>query len=317
MTDTRNQVIDASQCAVAREPTNDTLQTELGMAYFHAGRFDEALVAFHEAIRLNANAAAAYNGLGRVSYHRGPAEAAIAAFERAIEIDPHYRAGYWGLGILFYAQIGDFAAAIVTFKRALAHNPAEVSFHNGLGSTYTRMGRYEDAIAAFERASALNPADTQSQTGLQIVYFHLKRYGEAIAAGQRAIALQPAHSPHRVLGFIYFIQERFEESVAHLEQAIALDPNDYEARGALARVYRHVGRLSEGEQQSVLGRDLAAQDDEYGQACFASVCGNREEALGLLEVALAKKQLLPQWARHDPEFAFIKDEPRFGALVGV
>jgi hypothetical protein len=50
---------------------------------------------------------------------------------------------------------------------------------------------------------------------------------------------------------------------------------------------------------------------------FASVCGESEEALNLLEIALAKKRLLPQWARHDPEFASIKDDPRFGALVGI
>jgi tetratricopeptide (TPR) repeat protein len=309
MSDTSSQANSAPERAVACDPANDALYTEMGMAYFHTGRLDEALAAFHEAIRLNPIAAAAHNGLGRVFYHRGPVEAAIAAYKRAIELDYHYRDAYWGLGILYYAQIGDFDAAIATFERALAHNPAEVSFHNGLGNTYTRMGRYEDAIAAFQRANPANPEG-------QIVYFHLKRYEEAIAACQREIAIQPAHSPHHILGFIYFLQERFEESIAHLEQAIVLEPSDYEARGALARVYRHVGRLSDAEVQYVLGRDLAAQDDEYGRACFASVCGNCEEALDLLEVALAKKQLLPQWARHDPEFAFINDDPRFRILVG-
>lgn len=310
MNDMRSQAISAAGCAVAGDPANDALHTELGMAYFHAGRFDEALASFHEAIRLDPNAAAAYNGLGRVYYHSGPAEAAIAAYERAIDIDPDYRDAYWGLGILYYAQIGNFDAAISTFEQALAHNPAEVSFHNGLGNTYTRMGRYEDAIAAFQGADPANPE-------VQIIYFHLKRYDDAIAACQREIAIQPAHSPHRILGFIYFLQERYEESIAQLEQSIALEPNDYEARGALARVYDQVGRLPDAEEQYALGRDLAAQDDEYGRACFASVCGNREEALALLEVALAKKQLLPQWARHDPEFAFIKDDPRFGSLVGA
>jgi hypothetical protein len=50
---------------------------------------------------------------------------------------------------------------------------------------------------------------------------------------------------------------------------------------------------------------------------FSQIASDLREALGLLEVALAKKQLLPQWARHDPEFAFIKDDPRYGALVGA
>jgi hypothetical protein len=35
----------------------------------------------------------------------------------------------------------------------------------------------------------------------------------------------------------------------------------------------------------------------------------------LLQVALDKGQLQPGWARIDPEFSYIKDDPRFQALL--
>ena len=60
---------------------------------------------------------------------------------------------------------------------------------------------------------------------------------------------------------------------------------------------------------------MAGRDDEYGQACFEAVSGNLEQALTLLEVALTKGQVQPGWARIDPEFAFMNDDPRFKALI--
>jgi hypothetical protein len=46
------------------------------------------------------------------------------------------------------------------------------------------------------------------------------------------------------------------------------------------------------------------------------VIGNAEAALILLEAGLGKQQAQPGWARIDPEFVFISDDPRFKALVG-
>ena len=61
---------------------------------------------------------------------------------------------------------------------------------------------------------------------------------------------------------------------------------------------------------------MASRDNEYGRACFEAVGGNFEGALTLLEVALSQGQVQPGWARIDPEFAFMTDDPRFKALIG-
>src|SRR5262245_54807761 len=79
----------AAQEALAADPTNADLHTELGMAYFYEQRYDEALAAFEHALALNPRHTGAHNGVGRVHYHIGPPEAAAAAYTRAVEIDPH------------------------------------------------------------------------------------------------------------------------------------------------------------------------------------------------------------------------------------
>jgi hypothetical protein len=44
--------------------------------------------------------------------------------------------------------------------------------------------------------------------------------------------------------------------------------------------------------------------------------GETDGALELLKTALDKKQQPTEWARRDPDFETIRDDPRFKQLVG-
>jgi superkiller protein 3 len=315
ITDEQSKAIVKAENAVKNDPANSERQVELGMAYFDAERFDDALAAFQHAIALNPGVASAYNGIGRVRYHTGPAQAAIDAYQRAIAIDRHYIDAYYGLGILYSAQLGKNEAALETFKNGLEHNPNEAFLLASLGSTYARMGRFEEAIVSLRQAITLEPDHTFSYSWLSIIFLHLKQYDETIAACQREIEIADDHSARRMLGYAYDRLGRHDESIAELERSVALERQDYEARGALARVYQTVGRQEDSREQYAIASEMAAQDNEYGQACFEAVSGHLEQALTLLEVALAKGQAQPGWVRIDPEFAFINDDSRFKALI--
>ena len=316
ITEEQRNAIASAESAVRMDPANSEHQVELGMAYFYAGQFDEALAAFQQAIDLNPGAAGAYNGLGRVYYHIGPARSAIEAYEYAIALDPHYIDSYYGLGILYSAQLGEYEAAIDAIQRGLEHNPDEAFLLASLGSTYARMGRFEKADAYLQQAIALQPDNAFAYSWLAIIYLHIKRYDNMITACQREIEIGDDHSARRLLGYVYDRQGRYDEAIAQLERSVTLEPGDYEARVALARVYRTVGRGEDADEQYAVASEMARRDNEYGQACFEAVSGNLEQTLTLLEVALTKGQVQPGWVRIDPEFAFINDDPRFKALIG-
>ena len=316
ITEEQRNAIASTESAVRMDPANSEHQVELGMAYFYAGQFDEALAAFQQAIDLNPGAAGAYNGLGRVYYHIGPARSAIEAYEYAIALDPHYIDSYYGLGILYSAQLGEYEAAIDAIQRGLEHNPDEAFLLASLGSTYARMGRFEKADAYLQQAITLQPDNAFAYSWLAIIYLHIKRYDDMIAACQREIEIGDNHSARRLLGYVYDRQGRYDEAIAQLERSVMLEPGDYAARAALARVYRTVGRGEDADEQYAVASEMAGRDNEYGQACFEAVSGNLEGALTLLEVALTKGQVQPGWVRIDPEFAFINDDPRFKALIG-
>ena len=48
-------------------------------------------------------------------------------------------------------------------------------------------------------------------------------------------------------------------------------------------------RGAEAAEQEAQARPLVAKESEYNQACFAAICGNPEEALRLLQIALQFK----------------------------
>lgn len=308
------EVIDA-EMAAKDNPSDSDHQVNLGMAYFHDGRFDEAMAAFERAIELNPTSEQAYNGIGRIRYHTGPPEKAIEAYQRAIDLNRHYIDAYYGLGILYLAQLGDFEAGLKTFQYGLEQNPDNAFLITSLGNTYARMGRFDEAIACLQQAVQIEPDNSYAFGWLSIVYLHLKRYDNVISSCQREIEIGDAHDARRLLGYAYDMLGRHDEAIVQLERSVELEPRDYEARGALAKVYRTVGRQQDAQEQYTCARERASEDDEYGQACFAAVSGNVDEALPLLEVALNKGQVQRGWVRIDPEFIFISDDPRFKALI--
>jgi hypothetical protein len=98
---------------------------------------------------------------------------------------------------------------------------------------------------------------------------------------------------------------------------VPLEPKSATYKARLAAVYRKLGREAEAQAQIDVGRPLLAKQSQYNQACFEAMCGNTEEALELLRLALEKRQASLEWARQDPDFAAIRDDPRFRALVGL
>jgi len=178
------------------------------------------------------------------------------------------------------------------------------------------MARFEKAVAYLEQAITLQPNNAFAYSWLSIIYLYLKRYDDMILACQCEIEIEDGNDPRRLLGYAYSLLGRYEEAIPQLEQSVAMEAGDYEARGALARLYRSVGRGQDADEQYAIASELAGRENEYGQACLAAVSGNLEGTLKLLEVALTRGQVQPGWVRIDPEFVFVNDDPRFKALIG-
>jgi hypothetical protein len=73
----------------------------------------------------------------------------------------------------------------------------------------------------------------------------------------------------------------------------------------------------EAAEQEKLARILMEKENDYNRACFESICGNTEEALRLLRIALEQEQAPLEWVRVDPDFDYMRDDPRFKRIIGL
>jgi tetratricopeptide (TPR) repeat protein len=242
---------------------------------------------------------------------------AIPAYQRAIELDPKDAYPHDDLGNV-YADLGRTEDAIAEYQRAIELDPKYASPHNGLGNMYTGLGRTADAIVAYQRAIELDPKDAYPHNGLGNVYRTLGRTDDAIAEYQRAIDLDPKYaSPHYGLGNMYRTLGRTDEAIVAYRKAVELDPQRGTHRSSLAACLRKLGRDAEAVEQIAIARELISKENEYNRACFEAICGNVEEALALLKVALEKKQASLAWVRRDSDFESLRTDPHFTALVGT
>lgn len=105
-----------------REPGHQAFRS--GERYFEDGRYEQALRAYNEALRINRDHAYAQRGRGRALLKLQRHEEAIQAFDHALERIPDNEAAalYANRGIA-HDFLGDHRRAIADYRRALALNP--------------------------------------------------------------------------------------------------------------------------------------------------------------------------------------------------
>lgn len=234
---------------------------------------------------------------------------------KVIEWLPDKPNAWYHLGVTFEVA-REFDQAISAYVRAIELDPKFAHPHSGLGNLYSFLGRYEEAIASFERAVELDPKDAASHNKLGNLYSFLSRYEEAIASFERAAALDPKDAyPKRRLGVVYQLSEQYEKAEEAFRKAIELDPQSGRCRSSLVGFMQKVGRETEAAELIKIARALIAKESAYNRSCFEAICGNADEALALLKTALEKRESPLEWVEREPDFDFLRGDPRFAVLI--
>ena len=204
------------------------------------------------------------------------------------------------------------------YQTAINLGRSSSGLYHALGAVQSKLGKHDEAIQACQQAIALAPKFPFPWIGLGNVYADLGHYEEAIQAYQKAIALAPTFAlSWNNLGNVYALRGEWEQALGAFRRAVELAPSIGGFRASVVSALRALGREAEAQEEIARARPLMEKETEYNRARFAAICGEREEALRLLEIALQKRQVSRKWARRDPDLRSLYSDPRFEELVGA
>ena len=214
-------------------PDNSRAHNNLGVALKSAGRVDEAIRHYNEALRVTPDDEKTLNNLGVAFQAMGRYDEAINCFNRALQVKPKYVDTYYNLGWIFELQ-GKFDEAIDYYRRALQINPGHPKAHNNLGKLLSQQGKVNEAMEHFRIALELKPEYADAHYNIGCVLQSQGRVEEAISHYYEALRITPNDADaHTNLGVALAATGRVDEAIEHYKQALKIDPNHNTAKRML------------------------------------------------------------------------------------
>jgi Flp pilus assembly protein TadD/2-polyprenyl-3-methyl-5-hydroxy-6-metoxy-1,4-benzoquinol methylase len=163
------------------------------IGHHQAGRLDEAVACYHQALTLKPDLAAAHNNLGNALCEQGKFEKAELSYRQALALQPNLASAHNNLGTVLWDQ-GKLDDAAACYRQALSLEPDYFEAHNNLGTVLREKDRPEDAETSIRRALVLAPGFTPALDNLGGLLKDRGRLSEAIAVYRQLLQLRPGDS---------------------------------------------------------------------------------------------------------------------------
>lgn len=129
----------------------------VGMNHRKAKRYEEALAAFDQAIRLDPRDANAYNNKGNALNALKRHEEALVAYDQTIRLDPNNADAYNNKGNVLRYALKRYEEALAVYDQAIHLNLDPARAYGGKGLALSSLRRYEESLAALDQAIRLDP----------------------------------------------------------------------------------------------------------------------------------------------------------------
>jgi serine/threonine protein kinase/tetratricopeptide (TPR) repeat protein len=254
-------------------------------------------------------------------------------FERAIEIDPDYALAYAGaadcssfLYMYFDGSVANLTQAEDASRRALELDPDLAGAHAARGLAVALGRRYDEAEAEFEKAIQLDATSFEPYYFYARTCFQQGKFDQAVQLFEKAFERREDYQARLLAALAYQGLGRNAEAKAGYEKALEvigshleLHPGDARALTLGACCFARLGRGDEAVDWCRRALDIDPDDPVvvYAVACTDAILGRRDEALERLERAVKGGFGNRKWIQNDPDFASLRDDPRFRKLVGT
>ncbi len=270
---------------------------QLGDAFSNAGRFEQAVPAYEEALRREPNSAAALERLalclsslkqysraesilnqaldlapnaatwiqlGVIRLQQGKAPDAIAAFEKAIELDPEIPDAYNTAGAIWF-EIGDTARAETELRHAIRLQPNGAPAHDNLGNLLSASGRFEEARFHFEAALRFKENYNGARYNYALALAKVHRLDEAQTQVEAILRTDPnSAGAHEFLGNLLGAKGQRDRAIEQFREALRIEPDFARANLDLGAALVDSGDAAAAMphlRKAAQSRDAAVRDD--------------------------------------------------------
>ncbi len=181
---------------------------------------------FRKAIREDSKFWEAYYNLGITYFNAHKYDEALKQFNKVIQALPGFEKPYYGRGLIYEKQ-KKYDAAIADFKKVTELNPNDYKSFYYLGKIEVRQKQYKEAEKDLTKAKTINPDFAPIYYELGNIYYNQNLYQQAIPHLRKATELQPENANfHLKLGDSYYRSQVFYSAYNELKKTIELRPND-------------------------------------------------------------------------------------------
>jgi tetratricopeptide (TPR) repeat protein len=234
--------------AAERDLDDLGLQKMMGQAYAAAQLWDEAGLAYQQAIRLAPGDHSLFEALAKTERMAGHIGEAVNALRQAIALAPEH-AGYLQSLADLLAATGTpshLAEARELYRQARRLAPESFSIALGLGHSHLMLNEVREAADMFEKATALDPRRAEAQQALGEINLRLEQYETAHTAFARAAELEPGNPIHlRQAGECLWQSGERAAAVATWRKLLATHPNETTTLARLGAALTQQGRYTE------------------------------------------------------------------------
>jgi tetratricopeptide (TPR) repeat protein len=161
----------------------------LGVALASAGKLEEAIATYGEALRLRPHFPEAQNNLGVALVDQGKLQSAEACYRMALQLRPDYVEAHNNLGVALFRQ-ERIEEAIRAYREALRLKPDYAAAHVNLGATLAELGQFSEAVAHYRAALDLEPESATARQNLAAALVEQGRLQEAIQLCQELLRVR-------------------------------------------------------------------------------------------------------------------------------
>ncbi len=154
------------QAAVAIQPNDADIQSNLGATLVALNRYDEGIAHYRRAIALDTHDVKPVLNLAIALDQQGSDVPAIANYRKALALDPTLSQAHYNLALVL-AQQGDFGAAELHFRSVVELRPGYAAAHNNLGNVLVALGKQDAAKRHYQLALDADPGNQSARSNLE------------------------------------------------------------------------------------------------------------------------------------------------------